>query len=292
MDTKATDLWHNLPYSSEPADMQLAAGTALLQTLPAPDSQPAPRPLLRWYSMHAPSLILGSGQKLHEFDLAACRAAGVQLYRRSSGGTAVLAEPDQVLLDIALPASHPLYRHDVTESYRWLGEAWVAALAALGVPARLIAVAEARADTQTLDALTRRSCYGGRSPYEVLADGRKLVGLAQVRRRQGALLQTGIYTTWAPQRLANLLLLSPAEREALTARLAARVIGLADVLPRPRPAPSSEEGSSFFRQLRQAFAAALQSLHGVALVETPWNAALLDARARAAARYAPLDEDG
>jgi lipoate-protein ligase A len=295
------DTWRLLPYSAAPADQQLAAGDALVRALePVPPAQEEqggalPRPALRWYSMNPSGLILGSGQKLQEFDLAACQAAGVTLYRRSSGGTAVLSEPDQVMQDIALPRGHHLYTNDVTESYRWLGELWAAVLDALGVRAEIISIAEARADRHDLDELTRLSCYGGRSPYEVLVNGRKLIGLAQVRRRHGALLQTGIYTRWYPRRLADLLALTPAERDSLTGRLAARVAGLADVLPADRwPAgpgidmAGTEQVDSLMALLMHTFAELLRDRHGVTLVEEPWSPAEHEARTRARARYAPL----
>lgn len=290
MGHKGLESWHVLPYSGESADLQLAAGDGMLATV---GSEASSTPLLRWYSMQPAALILGIGQQLAEFDLDACRAAGLRLHRRASGGTAVLVEPDQLMLDIVLPPTHRLARPDVTESYRWLGEVWVLALARLGLAAHLITTSEARADTQMLAALMRRACYGGRSPYEVLVEGRKVVGLAQVRRRTGSLLQVGIYTHWSAQRLVNLLAISQSERAALIAALTERVAGLLDVLPTRlemhAPAPSQASAQSpLFPLVMQAFADALQELQHAVLVDMPWSSAAAEARAQAAARYAPL----
>lgn len=265
--------WRTLPFAVGPAAPQLAAGAALLAGL-AQTSRPA----LRWYGASAPALILGAGQKLAEIDLAACRAAGVAVYRRSSGGTAVWFAPELLMLDVALPAEHPLHLNDVTESYAWFGAVWVAALAALGLEATALGVAAARADTQALDPLLRRACFGGRSPYEVLAGGRKLVGFAQVRRRAGAVFQAGVYRRWAPQRLTSLLALDAPARAELTGRLAARVVGLDDLLPAPL-APES---------LMHAFATALADLYGARLEADDWLAAERADADAALARYAPL----
>ena len=109
-----------------------------------------------------------------------------------SGGGVVLGD-SLLLLDLALPAEDPLYPDDVTESYRWLGAVWAAALGALGTAARVVDIAAARADAQLLDPLLRRVCFGGTSPYEVVVEQRKIVGLAQVRRRTCALIQAGVY---------------------------------------------------------------------------------------------------
>ena len=92
---------------------------------------------------------------------------------------------DMLMLDLVLPRAHRLYMGDVTESYRWIGEVWTAALRELGIDVQSTPIGAARADAQTLDPLLRRVCFGGLSPYEVVVGRRKLVGLAQVRRRAG-----------------------------------------------------------------------------------------------------------
>ncbi len=268
--------WRWLPYQIAPATDQLAAAEALLSGL-AQHTCPA----LRWYTTPTPALVLGTGQRLDAVDRAACAAAGISIHRRSSGGTAVLMTPEFVMLDIVLPTSHPFYTSDVTESYRWLGSVWVATLDLLGLSAQLLTIAEARADAQALDDLTRRACFGGRSPYEVLVSARKLVGFSQVRRRQGALLQAGLYTTWSPRQLPALLALAPEEQTLLTERLVTRVTSLADLLTLP-PDPST---------IMAAFATSLQRLHGVSLEPAQWSAAEQVARLQATARYAPYLPD-
>lgn len=270
----APDLWRLLPFAHAPADWQLAGGTAMLAGL-----EQQPQPALRWYTMHAPALVLGTGQPLDQVDQAALHAAGARLYRRKSGGTAVHTHDLLLMQDIVLPTRHPLATADVTVSYRWLGAVWVAALARLGVAARLIEVDEARSDRRGLDTLTRRSCYGGRSPYEVLADERKLVGLAQVRRRAGALLQAGIYIMWQSDELVRLLALAPAERTTLRRTLDQRVVGLAELLPAADP-------PALLPAVQAAFATALHEHHGARLQPADWNAAEVEHRAAAVAGYA------
>jgi lipoate-protein ligase A len=212
-----------LPASAAPADEQLASSVALLAGV-----EQTAVPAMRWYQFRPPALLIGSAQRPHEVDLAACAAARVPVHRRRSGGGAVVSD-SLLLLDVALPPSDPLYSSDVTESYRWLGVVWAAGLSALGIAAHAIDIAAARADAQALDPLLRRVCFGGLSPYEVVAGRRKVVGLAQVRRRGGALFQAGVYLRWSPERTAALLAATPAERRTLTSQLAARVAGLAEL---------------------------------------------------------------
>ncbi|PDW04735.1 lipoate--protein ligase family protein [Candidatus Viridilinea mediisalina] len=272
--TDQPNAWRMLPSSDDPADLALARAEGLLAGLVAHG-----RPALRWYGAQQRAMVLGSGQRLSELDAAALQVAGVSLHRRASGGTAVLFVPGLLMQDIALPLDHPLYQHDVTASYAWLGAVWMASLAQLGcTELSLVSVAAARADAQQSDPLVRRACFGGRSPYEVLVGGRKLVGFSQVRRRMGALFQVGLYTHWPGAELVALLRLSPAERVATSAALAARVAGLAEVHPKP---PSHNA-------IMDTFAATLAQHHHIVLEATPWSPKEQVATQGALGRYAPV----
>lgn len=219
-----------LPWSAEPGDVQLARGLAMLAGL-----DETRQPALRWYDVAPPALILGSSQRADDVNAAACAAQGIPLYRRASGGGAVL-NAAMLSLDIALPPGDPLNVDDVTRSYEWLGELWARALQGLGIDARVIGIPEARANVQALPPLLKRVCFAGWSPYEVLVGDAKLVGLAQRRRRGAALLQAGLYTHWRPARTAELVARTDAERRMLDTELAWRVAGLNTV----RPAVSAE----------------------------------------------------
>ena len=71
------------------------------------------------------------------------------------------------------------------------------------------------------------ACFGGLSPYEVLAGGRKVVGLSQTRRRPGALLQAGIPLRLDAGRLARLM----GRGDDFAAGLAATAAGLRESVP-------------------------------------------------------------
>jgi lipoate-protein ligase A len=191
------------------------------------------RAAIRWSTTAPAALYLGASQKPSAVDATACRAAGIAVYKRASGGTAVLADEGLLGLDVVLPPDDPLWQGDLTHSYRWLGEAWSEALRSLGVPAALVGVQQARADahdTSEEARLARAACFGALSPFEVILDGRKVIGLAQVRRRTGALFQAATLMRWTPARLSALLALPPHGRAALTAALARRAAGLEDYL--------------------------------------------------------------
>jgi lipoate-protein ligase A len=220
-----TEVWRRLPLEKLAPSEAVARAMALLDDL-------ADGPVLAWSMVDAPALVLGRSADDQGIDRAACRSAGVQVLRRASGGGPVLWDRDLLALDVALPAGHRLAGRDVVLSYRWFGEALAAALRELGAPARTLSLDEARAAPSAEDRLAARVCFGGRSPFEVVVDGRKVVGLAQVRRRAGALFQAGIALRLDPRALTRLLQPPPEGRAALEAAIAARAGGLAG-MPTP-----------------------------------------------------------
>jgi lipoate-protein ligase A len=204
-------------------------------------------PTLRWYSASKPAFILGTSQKPEIMDKSFCNANNLKIYRRTSGGTLVLAEPSFLSLDIALPPQHPLALPDITETYRWLGEIWVETLQELGVQdARLVSVGEVREararreilspEKLTEERLAGQVCFGALSPYEVvLEDGRKLVGLSQVRRRSGTLLQCGIPMLYQIGRLVEAQKLADYEKQLQATVLARRMLSLEEALKNSAP---------------------------------------------------------
>ena len=222
--------WRRLPFSDEPMGRQLALSEAVLSQLAATGA-----PALRWYVPAEPALVLGNGQKPGMADMNACRATGVRVYRRTSGGAAVFVSEDLLSMDVALPAGHPLDTSDVVRAYRWIGDVWFAALTSLGaVKARAIPTEEVRAiPALAKDDPLRLACFGTLSPWEVVVGKRKLVGLCQVRRRPGTLYQIGVHLRFDSKALGALLDLNHNTRKTLGTRLHNAVVGLDEAVGRP-----------------------------------------------------------
>jgi len=217
------ETWRRLPFSDAPMGRQLALGEALLEECAASGA-----PALRWYVPTEPALVLGNGQKPRIVDVAACHAAGARIYRRTSGGTAVLVNAELLSLDVILPAGHALWTSDIVTAYHWVGAWWQDALHALGAEkAWAISTEEVRAIPPLApDDPLRLACYGTLSPWEVVVGRRKLVGLCQVRRRPGALYQIGVYRRFDPRALGQLLDLNNSNRKTLATRLHNATLGL------------------------------------------------------------------
>jgi len=159
--------------------------------------------LLDW---RRPALVLGSTQRPDSVDLVALETEGVELVQRRSGGGAVFLEPgSSVWIDLFIPRDEPRWDDDVTRSFFWVGEAWVGALAELGLAAEVHRGGLVR--TEQSD----RVCFAGLGPGEVTVGGIKAVGLSQRRTRAGARFQCVVYRSWDPTLLGAIAGVVPDE---------------------------------------------------------------------------------
>jgi lipoate-protein ligase A len=216
-----------------PARQAIAADEALLE-----------QPGGHWWISTTSAVVVGIG--LHHrlesvVDLDRCRARGVDVIQRRAGGGALLLDAHVLCGAIAQPIA--LVESDVTASYRWLADRLVSVMLSLGIKARRSEVAEARADiaslresTTTASALLLTTCYGALSPHEVVVDAptgpAKLIGLAQIRRRDAALFQFGVLLRDQSPLADYLRVADDAGRDALRTALRRRTIGLESLTPR------------------------------------------------------------
>lgn len=174
-----------------------------------------------FYSPARPTLVMGSAQ---DVSLAA-DAPGVDVVRRRSGGGAVFVDPAQSLwLDVIVPPSDPRWSDDVRASSHWLGHAWADALSTIGI------TGEVYGGGLEKTPWGRLVCFGANGPGEVLVDGRKTVGIAQRRTRDGARFQCIVYTAWDPRDVVDHLVLEEAERDRIATDLAEVAGGVGDRL--------------------------------------------------------------
>ena len=191
------------------------------------------RPAFRLWSYAEPAVILGCSQRSLVTPEQVEQRAGVGAVVRQAGGGAVLAGPWMLSTSIALPNTHPLASSNLIQSYRWIGELYATLLQRLGIAARAIDAEEAGVLQQaSLAAGLGWACFGGFSPWEVVVGQRKIVGLAQVRRRTGTLFVAGLLLDrpeWA------LLSRALGRHESSNALLAARTTSCAEQLGRDLP---------------------------------------------------------
>ena len=221
--------WRVLPLAIDDQQKHIDFSEQLIAT-----ASPGDPPTLYWSQAEPEGLVLGFSQQPTILNAQTLTSQPLPIYHRRAGGTAVLVGPHLLGLDVLLPAGHPLILPDLVESYRWLGETWVATLRELGIETRAVSPSEAHAQrdlikqpaTREREAILRRACYGSLSPYEVVAGDRKVVGLDMIRRRAGTLLQAGVLLHWDTEKLAALLAHTPQEQVILRDGLHERAVGL------------------------------------------------------------------
>lgn len=227
--------WRVLPLTIAPQQYHIGLSEQLL--IGALPGEPA---TLYWSQAESTGLVLGFSQKKTVLNQATLSTQPIPVYHRRAGGSAVLVGPNLLSLDVILPAGHPLILPDIVESYQWFGTVWVKTLGILGVETRLVLPEEAHAQrtllkqeaTQSREAILNRACFGSLSSYEVIAEGRKVVGLDMIRRRSGSLLQAGLLLKWEIEPLVELLGHTPEEQDILREGLPQRAIGLDSILGR------------------------------------------------------------
>ncbi len=143
-------------------------------------------PTLRFFAWAPPTVSLGYGQPLDDHvDVAACRALGVGLVRRPTGGSAIYHDgPERELTySVAATAADLGVAADLSLTYQWIGRALQRGLRALGAAAELMA-------TRAPEGLSPAFCFARTGTWEIEIGGRKVVGSAQ-RRHGASFLQHG-----------------------------------------------------------------------------------------------------
>jgi lipoate-protein ligase A len=180
-------------------------------------------PTLRFYAWSPPCLSLGRSQPLSDVDLVACRAAGVDVVRRPTGGRSIL-HTDELTYSVALLQIDPRAEGGVLEGYRRLSEGLLAGLHRLGVSA-VPAVGR-----RQVGAETTAICFETPADYEITVAGRKLVGSAQWRARGGVLQHGTLPLCGDLTRIVDYLAHSAVERQSQRRRLHLQAITLQEAL--------------------------------------------------------------
>jgi lipoate-protein ligase A len=136
---------------------------------------------LRLYAWEPACLSLGYAQPIRDVDLPRLQRRGWDLVRRPTGGRAVL-HTDELTYAVIAPLNEPRVAGTVLESYHRLALALVRALTLLSMQ---VEVNEKSATPQPINA--NPVCFEVPSTYEITVGGKKLVGSAQARRKEGVL---------------------------------------------------------------------------------------------------------
>lgn len=171
--------WRLLQTPPAPGPWNMAVDEAILESIGAGECPPT----LRLYAWSPPCLSLGYAQPFSDVDRHELSSRGWDIVRRITGGRAIL-HADELTYAVIAPYEEPRLAGSLLESYRRLSLALLQALIYLGLPAN----AFPKPKTEDADPPNQKPvCFEVPSNYEITVHGKKLVGSAQARKKQGIL---------------------------------------------------------------------------------------------------------
>jgi len=149
-------------------------------------------PTIRFYQWSPPAVSLGYFQDLQkEIDVDTCKDMGIDIVRRPTGGKAVLHDKE-LTYSFIIRESHPLVNNSILETYKKISGGMIRGLSYLGIKAELVPLREKLRSASLSNgnkSEIRHSdfksiCFSVPSQYEVQVESKKIVGSAQVRKKE------------------------------------------------------------------------------------------------------------
>jgi lipoate-protein ligase A len=162
-------------------------------------------PTLRLYAWDPACLSLGHAQPFSDVDTARLHDRGWDVVRRLTGGRAIL-HTDELTYSVTGSAEEPVLAGGVLESYNRLAQALLMALHRLGLP---VEIKEGKTDDP---AIPNPICFEVPSTYEITASGRKLIGSAQARKKDGVLQHGSLPLTGDLTRICQALVFADEDK--------------------------------------------------------------------------------
>lgn len=172
--------WRLIEHPPAKGAWNMAVDEAILESVYNGTSPPT----LRLYAWQPACLSLGHAQRLSEANIEVLNQQGWDLVRRPTGGRSIL-HVDELTYSVTAHQSEPRVRGGVLESYLRLSKALIEALQNLGLSPE---ANENKSNNKPPE--PNPVCFEVPSNYEITVNGKKLVGSAQARRKEG-LLQHG-----------------------------------------------------------------------------------------------------
>jgi len=183
-------------------------------------------PTLRLYAWTPACLSLGHAQPFADVDRSRLKERGWEVVRRATGGRAIL-HTDELTYSVIAPLNEPRVEGSVLESYNRLAQALLLAVKSLEIP---VEMKEGKTNgSETPNPV----CFEVPSTYEITVNGRKLIGSAQARRKEGVLQHGSLPLTGDLTRICQALVFeNESVREDASRRLLTRATTVESALGR------------------------------------------------------------
>ncbi len=198
--------WRLLSYQVDNGFNNMAVDEAVLRF----HSQGKTPPTLRFYGWKPPALSLGYFQSLEEkVDRDNCQARGIDVVRRLTGGRAILHD-HELTYSLSVREDLNLLDSSIVKSYREISQGLVKGLKKLDIPVRLTP----RQRGQKAPRGDSAACFDTPSWYEIVIDGKKLIGSAQTRKWDAILQHGSLPLTLDSELIFNLFKIDSDRRKA------------------------------------------------------------------------------
>lgn len=160
-------------------------------------------PTIRFYGSDPAAVSIGFFQDARkDLNIGQCRRDGIDIVRRITGGRAVF-HFNAITYSVIAGDQEEAFPGDISGTYSVISKCLIRGLCALGIKASL-----AEEDRKRKTAEISACCFSTPTKNEILVDGRKICGSAQVKRRGGFLQHGLLFCDFNPDRTAELLLSS------------------------------------------------------------------------------------
>jgi lipoyl(octanoyl) transferase len=218
------DLWRLLITPARRGAWNMALDESILEHIGRGESIPT----LRLYAWDPACLSLGHAQPFADVDVVRLRERGWEVVRRLTGGRAIL-HTDEITYSVIAPNDEPRLAGSVLESYNRLAQALLLAVQQLELPVEM----KELADHVSNVSYTNPVCFEVPSTYEITVNGKKLIGSAQARKKDGVLQHGSLPLTGDLTRICQALVFAEeTAREEASKRLLARAATIESALGR------------------------------------------------------------
>ena len=217
-------LWRLLITPPARGAWNMAVDEAILEHVQAGGG--ASLPTLRLYAWDPACLSLGHAQPYSDVDVRRLSERGWDVVRRPTGGRAIL-HIDELTYSVIAPNDEPIVAGTVLESYNRLAQALVVAVKHLELP---VEMKEGKTEGNSIP---NPICFEVPSTYEITVGGKKLIGSAQARKKEGVLQHGSLPLTGDLARICQALVFeNDAARADASKRLLMRAATVESALGR------------------------------------------------------------
>jgi lipoate-protein ligase A len=248
-------------------DRSPAENMAIDEAVLTAHSEEKSPPTVRFYGWNPATLSIGYFQKAQEVDMEAVKSEGIGFVRRPTGGRAVLHDRE-LTYSIIVSETYPGIPRNVTDAYRVLSEGLLQGFRGLGLDAEMVQLASEE-EKEKYSSAGSSACFDSPSWYELVVEGRKIAGSAQVRQKDVVLQHGSILLDMDTDQLFRLLKFSSekvAERMKLS--FTKKAVAINDLLR------AQDKPQVTLREVEEAFRRGIAAGLGVELVDgelTPYE---------------------